>query len=63
MTTDFACPDCGAPLYIDPAVIVSEEYAPGYNPTRGVPRRERPTAVAACTACEFIIEISPAPTH
>lgn len=42
-STDLACPDCGAPLYLDP----SAERADG-EPVWG--------GLAACSGCEFVKE-------
>lgn len=58
MTTPFTCPDCGAPIELYEGVVVSEAFAPGFHYTdRELPRRERLATMAACTGCEFAIEV------
>ena len=52
------CPDCGAPLTIDPTGIVVDEYATPYHVIgEPIPTRERPAPIAGCARCEFVIEI------
>lgn len=57
-TTTPPCPECGAPITIDPhaetATMVFCPH-PGAMPT--LERRRRPAVVAFCTGCEFAIEL------
>ncbi len=51
------CPWCGGHLAFV-AVVVSEEYHPGYhNAALPLPRRERDVLAVSCSACEFIREV------
>ena len=54
---DTKCPLCDS-LVEETEATVSEEYLPPF-PRRGqpLPRRERQTRVAACTGCEFLIDL------
>jgi uncharacterized protein with PIN domain len=54
------CPECGGQLDIIKDGSILEQYHPGiHNVTRqpNLPYRERFVPFAACTGCEFCIEI------
>lgn len=52
------CPECGSSLHIVEDGAVVEEFHPGYHVAgTPLPRRERITNFAACTGCEFCVEI------
>ena len=51
------CPSCGGVVNVVPAVV-SETYAPGFHcADRDLPRTERDCIVAACSSCEFCLEV------
>ena len=57
MTLSMECPLCGGILETTD-MRVSETYHPGYHVAgTELPRRERETVVAACTECEFIVDL------
>jgi DNA-directed RNA polymerase subunit RPC12/RpoP len=51
------CPRCGGRLFVTEATTL-DVFAPTYH-TKGhpLPTVERPTIVAACTACEYVAEL------
>lgn len=55
---ELPCPECGSPLDIVERGEKGEHYAPAFH-TRGqpIPIRVRPATFAACTGCEFCMEI------
>ncbi len=61
MTTPLKCPDCGSVLELitrEDGGMISEPYFPKYPiRDRELPRKERPADFAACTGCEFHVEI------
>lgn len=57
-TLEGPCPlGCGGLVSEEPATAV-DTYAPGYYVAgRALPTRERLTTVAACSGCEFLIDL------
>ena len=57
---DVTCPTCGAPLQLVEADR-SMFFKPAIDWTNGLPNdvevRLRPCVVAACSACEFVLEV------
>lgn len=59
MTTSMACPDCGSALMLSEATTFRDFVPP--NPIRGkteLVRKPVETIVAACTGCEFVLELT-----
>jgi hypothetical protein len=58
MTTPFKCPECGSPLDLDDKA--ETEQTVWHPNVGGMPYIEtilRPCVIAACTGCEFVIEV------
>lgn len=58
-TPALACPLCGKPLSIVPAETVQTIAPAFYVRGRALKERVVPTVIAACSACEFIHELTP----
>lgn len=50
------CPLCGAPVQQCSATTF-DDYIPGYAVNGRVEQRARETEVAACTGCEFLVDL------